>query len=72
MGWLRVSFTRARYERTPSLGVTERCHYRVESSALAGRHEGVIWLAWARPRSLGRRSASRYTDQHPAAKLAIA
>jgi hypothetical protein len=57
MDWLRVFFTRARYERLPRLGVTTRCHYRVESSALAGGHEGVIWPAC--------------TDQHPAAKLAI-
>jgi hypothetical protein len=32
----RVSFTPARYEWAPGLGVTKRCHYRVESSALAG------------------------------------
>ena len=119
----RVCFTRARYERSPGQGVTRRCHCRVESLALAGWHEGVIWPAcpgpaaaaaglvpacfrkgrgignsgrsstagsmpvcgphagraggaWKAdslpPRSRGRLSASRYTDQHPAAKLAIA
>ena len=46
----RVCFTRARYERPPGLGVTRRCTYQVESSALAGWHEGVIWPACRRAR----------------------
>ena len=61
----RVCFTRARYERSPGLGVTRRCTYQVESSALAGWHEGVIWPAcrraqrrrqpvWYRPEGLAR------------------
>jgi hypothetical protein len=68
----RVSFTRARYEWPPGLGVTKRCHHGVESSALAGLARRCHLAACLPPRSRGRLSASRYTDQHPAAKLAIA
>ena len=46
----RACFTRARYERSPGLGVTRRCTYQVESSALADWHEGVIWPACRRAR----------------------
>jgi hypothetical protein len=46
----RVCLTRARYERSRGPGVTRRCTYQVESSALAGWHEGVIWPTCRRAR----------------------